>query len=95
MTAPRPKIGDEIYVATHLYISHGRDDVVGGRARVTRVDVSTSGGEPCAFVTVAEHPGHSYNWDQMLSQQQDELAKEFGDKRAYPDPDYHDYGVDW
>lgn len=81
------KVGQEIYVETHLHISRGSDDVIGGRATVTKVTKQISGGEPCLFVEVAEHPDTSYNWSQHLSKEQTKLKKEFGEKRAYPDPD--------
>lgn len=83
----RPKKGDKIYVDTHLHISRGSDDVVGGLATVTNVTDDISGGEPCVFVEVKEHPGHSYNWSQFLEKQQEALKVQFGDKAAYPDPD--------
>ena len=77
----------EIYVGTHLYISNGSRDVVGGLAKVKKVTEGVSGGEKCLFVEVFEHPGHSYNWTQILSKEQGKLKKEFGKKRAYADPD--------
>ena len=77
----------EIYVDSHFYISHGSDDVVGGLAKVSDVSEGVSGGEPCIFVEVEEHPGNSYNWTQMLSKEQNKLKKKFGKKRAYADPD--------
>jgi hypothetical protein len=82
-----PVVGKDIYVDSSFSISHGSDDVVGGLAKVTKVTNSISGGEKCHFVEVAEHPGHSYNWDQHLANMQDQLKKEFGRKRAYADPD--------
>lgn len=77
----------EIYVGSHFYISEGSRDVVGGLAKISDVSEGISGGEPCIFVEVEEHPGHSYNWTQMLSKEQAKLKKEFGKKRAYADPD--------
>lgn len=77
-----PKVGDIIYVGSHMYLSRGSDDVVGGKATVTKVDKQTYG----VFITVAEHPGHSYNW-KILEEDQDKLKKQFGNKKAYPDPD--------
>jgi hypothetical protein len=38
-------------------------------------------------VTVKEHPGRGYNWKWLVEEQGD-LKKEFGKKRARPDPDY-------
>jgi len=76
------KVGDNIYVRNSFHISRGSDDVVGGLAEVT--EVKTEYGS--VWVSVKEHPGHSYNWD-SLKDEQEGLKKEFGDKRAYPDPD--------
>lgn len=61
---PKPK--DKIYVNSSMSISNGSRDVVGGKATVVR----TSGDKDCIFVEVAEHPGHSYNWTQILSKDQ-------------------------
>lgn len=82
-----PNVGDKIYVPTRLSISHGSDDVVGGLATVTKVSHNISGGVVCEFVSVAEHPGRSYNWDQFLKDAQEKLRAEFGESVAYPDPD--------
>lgn len=81
------KVGDEIYVESHFYISHGSDDVVGGLATVTNVTENISGGEKCLFVEVKEHRGHSYNWSQHLSKIQKQLKREFGNKKSHADPD--------
>lgn len=82
-----PRVGDKIYVETHLYISHGADDVVGGVATVESVEIGVSAGDPTPFVSVVEHPGNSYNWE-MLAERQAALKKEFGQQKAHPDPDY-------
>ena len=81
------KVGDKIYVDTHLYISHGSDVVVGGLATVTKVTTGISGGKECLFVEVKEHPNSEYNWTQFLSKEQEKLKVRFGDQIAYPDPD--------
>jgi hypothetical protein len=84
-----PNVGDTIYVDSHMYISHGSDDVVGGKATVSKVNVNSrlpEGHINSVFVSVKEHPGHSYNWFDLETRQA-KLKKEFSDKRAYPDPD--------
>jgi hypothetical protein len=79
--APKiPKIGSDIYVRSSFSCSHGSDDVVGGLAKITEIEEGISGGEKCLFISVQEHPGHSYNWSQMLINEQDKLKKEFGKK---------------
>jgi hypothetical protein len=80
-----PKIGDTIYVDSSCSISNGSSDVMGGLATVTKVE-KLKGIDDTVFVSVKEHPGHGYNWD-SLAERQAELKKEFGQKRAYPDPD--------
>lgn len=82
---PPPGVGDEIYVDTALHIHRGRDDVLGGRARVVAVQRGYHGLEG-TLVEVAEHPGDLYNWD-VLALKQAELAREFGEQRARPKPD--------
>lgn len=83
---PLPKVGDDIYVPTHLYLSHGCDDVVGGLAKVKSVSGGISGGEQVHFISVVEIFG-DFNWEHYLALMQDELKKEFDNNRAYPKPD--------
>lgn len=83
-----PRVGEDIYVPTRMYIDHGEDDVMGGLGEVVEVKLGMSAGDPkCPFVTVKEHPNSSYNWKHLM-EQQDDLKKQFGKKRAYLDPDY-------
>jgi len=56
-------------------------------AEVDSVKVSVSAGRPTYFVTVVEHPSHSYNWA-LLKLQQTPLKDRFGNQRAYADPDH-------
>lgn len=89
-----PKVGDDIYVYTSLYLSHGADDFQGGLCKVSRVDKEISAGKPTVFVVVKERPGHSYNWE-YLAERQAELKKEFGRRRGRPDPDNHPDSNRW
>jgi hypothetical protein len=83
-----PKVGELVYTDTRLYIDHGMDDVQGGLSQVTRVYRSMSGGDPnCVFLEVAQH-GRGGNWTTSLFPDQNELMERFGDRVAYPDPDY-------
>lgn len=77
-----PKVGDDIYVTSAMYMSHGVDDRVGGLAKVTKVTDRNGN----LMVEVAEFPRTSWNWG-PLAEQQDSLKAEFGKNRAYPDPD--------
>lgn len=81
-----PKVGDTIYVESHLYLSRGQDDVIGGKAEVVAVTMQTSGGQPAPFVEVKEHPGRKYNW-LYLYEKQEELRERFKGERACEDPD--------
>ena len=81
-----PKPGDVIYLDTELYLSHGVDDFRGGKATVTNVRTEISRGQPTPFVETAENPGSYYNWE-VLAEKQVELAAEFGEGWAHPDPD--------
>lgn len=76
-----PKVGDKIYVNSSFSISNGSSDVVGGLSTVTEIDRKYGN----IFISVKEHPGRSYNWE-ILQPEQSELRKEFGRKKAYPDP---------
>ncbi|HEX3466136.1 MAG TPA: signal peptidase II [Candidatus Elarobacter sp.] len=81
-----PKPGDVVYIETSLYISHGVDDVRGGKATVTRVEDETLGGRGVPFIEVDVDPGSLYNWEHLAAKQA-QLAAEFGDRWAYADPD--------
>lgn len=83
-----PKIGQDIYVPTRMYIGHGEDDVCGGLGEVVGVSFGMSAGNPrTPFISVKEHLASGYNWE-ILKEEQARLKKEFGKKRAYPDPDF-------
>jgi len=84
-----PKVGDEIYVPSSFYISHGRDDVQGGKAIVARVEVREQYPEFNRYwVRVEELPGRCYNWG-VLERDQEKLKERYGEVRAHPDPDNH------
>ena len=78
-----PEIGDIIYLNSKLYLSHGADDLSGGKARV--ISVSRQGDSYWIMTEVS--PTRSYNWS-YLSEQQEWLKSEFGLKWANKDPDY-------
>lgn len=76
-----PKVGQDIYVETRWYIDRGEDDTEGGLAEVTKIEHKHGS----HFIYVKEVP-NNYNWE-LLAPKQDELRKEYGKKRARPDPD--------
>ena len=67
-------------------MSHGQDDFVGGLVKVSKVLLGISAGKPTPFVEIKERPGTQYNW-LILAEEQEKLKAQFGDKRAYADPD--------
>lgn len=79
-----PKIGDEIYVDTWLYVTHGEDDFIGGLCTVT--NVTTAGDN--IWIDIAEDSG-SFNWNH-LKDEQAQLKAKFGSNRGYKRPDYRD-----
>ena len=82
-----PAMGDVIYVPTSLSFLRGKDDFIGGRAHVINVEIGQSGGG-VHYVTIAERPNIRYKWESYLTQLQSKLKEEFGDQRAYPNPDF-------
>jgi hypothetical protein len=86
-----PKIKRDVYVGSSYYIDHGEDDFEGGLCKIKNIEKGRSAGKDTLFVELEERPGHSYNWDYLM-EHQEEWAKEFKDRRGYPDPDYGNYG---
>jgi len=82
-----PSVGQEIYVPSALYLSHGRDDILGGRTTVTKVVAEKHGDRIVHGIQVKGFPNETYYWENGLMQQQEELRQRFGDQLARPDPD--------
>ena len=74
----RHKIGDDIYIPSAMYISRGSDDRIGGLAKIIKINDES--------ITVDTFPHISFGYQNLLSKQE-ELKKQFGNNRAYPDPD--------
>lgn len=84
-----PKIGSKIYVQTSLYLGHGMDDFEGGIATVE--SISTNDFLPKDHmnyyeVSIKERPDTSYNLRYLL-ENQEKWKKEYGRRKAHPDPD--------
>ena len=81
-----PKVGDEIYVNSAMYLSHGMDDFDGGLVEVTKVTFNEklNGGD--WHVEVKERPGHKYSWS-FLAEKQTKLFEEYKNERGKPCPD--------
>jgi hypothetical protein len=91
------KPGDILYIWGSSYISHGEDDVSGGKAIVKQVIKDNFlPSDHCNYYMVefCNVPGRKYNL-RVLLEKQSKLEKDYKDKIAYPDPDYTDYGYDW
>lgn len=85
----QPQLGDEIYVHSSLYISHGSDDFCGGLCTIDRIEYSKTlppHHRNYCMVGIAERPGWLYNYLYLL-EEQDKLRGQFGDQRGHPDPD--------
>ena len=80
-----PKVGDQIYVDTMLFLHHGEDDFRGGLAEVMVVDEVN---ETKHWIRIKERPGFKYAWEGFLELEQENLKAEFGQSRAHPEPDY-------
>lgn len=72
-----PKIGDKIYVPSACYISRGSDDIQGGIATISSVDISKTlpiDNYNSVMVGVKEIPNKGYNYRYLL-EKQEELKK--------------------
>lgn len=95
------KKGDRIYVPTSLYMYRGEDDFIGGLATVKDFDIVDYLDENHVnkvMVSIEERPGTSYNYKHLL-EKQESLKAEFGENKAYPDPDinpeFNNYNEGW
>jgi hypothetical protein len=92
-TGEVPKVGEDIYLKTSWYLSHGADDFTGGRCEVTKVTWDEA--QKAHFIEVAEDPGSRIRWEGHLKEMQPKLEKEFGNRRGHPDPDNHPDANRW
>ena len=67
-------------------MSHGVDDVIGGKAEIVRIKKVVSGDHTRIWIETSQHPGVKYNWE-YLAEEQERLKEKFGESKAYPDPD--------
>jgi hypothetical protein len=78
-----PKVGDDVYVDTSLFVTHGEDDFIGGLCKVCSV---SNAGESLS-IEVEEDKGASYLWS-YLKELQESLKLKFGTERGHKKPDY-------
>jgi hypothetical protein len=80
-----PRIGQDVYVGSILYLTHGRDDFAGGLCRI--VEIFPDDPSDGVFVEVEEDAGTRYSW-KYLMENQDDWRERYGDRRGHPDPDW-------
>lgn len=78
----KPKPGDFIYMDSELHLSHGEDDITGGKAEVKEVREEPG----FTWIVFTEFPDSLYNWAQ-LEPLQEKLKQRFGEARAHHEPD--------
>jgi hypothetical protein len=78
-----PRVGDEVYVGTALFLTHGEDDFIGGLCTISKVEKYGDN----IWIEVEEDPGTSNSW-YYLKELQEELREEFGFERGHKKPDY-------
>lgn len=81
--------GDKMYVRGSMSISNGSSDTAGGLATIEEIKINEHLGIDHfngIFVTFEELPGHSYNYKNLLNEQE-ELSKRYENQIAHPDPD--------
>ena len=79
-----PELGDQIYVPTQLFLSHGEDDFLGGIATVNRIII-----EPNLIMVGIEEASEAvrYNWA-YLKKHQEEWAEKYWNRIAHEAPDF-------
>ena len=83
------KINEDIYVPTSLYLSHGRDDFVGGLCQIYKIWKETlKSGKEIIWCEVVERQGWHYNMDGLI-EEQEKHEVEYGERRGHPQPDLH------
>lgn len=101
MKVRKPVIGEMIYMPTQLHVYNGRDDVLGGLAKIIKIEYSKTllkDHYNYTMVMFEGFPHTKYNWISLL-ERQEELKEQFGDGMARPDPDdrpeFNDDNADW
>jgi len=86
MKIRKPIMGEPIYVPTSLYVYRGKDDFEGGICAVNRIEMGKSAGKPTFFIGIKERPGVLYNWEYLVSNQE-ELKRKYAGRRGRRTPD--------
>jgi hypothetical protein len=77
------KAGDDIYLPTSLYLSHGVDDFLGGLCKILKIEEDSN----WKWIEVEEEPGTRHDYKHIV-ENQEKWAKEYGVRRGRKDPDY-------
>lgn len=80
-----PAVGDNFYMPSMLYLSHGVDDFHGGKCTISKVIPGESPRD--TYIEVAERPGVQCRYLPLLADQE-ELKAEYGDARGHMSHDY-------
>jgi hypothetical protein len=79
-----PKVGDQIYLDSEFYLTHGEDDFIGGLCTIIYV----RGDGPSFWIEIEENRG-TFTW-RYDKEEQESLKRKFGTSRGYRKPDYRD-----
>lgn len=80
-----PKIDDEIYIDTSIYVTHGEDDFIGGICTITYVEETRP---QHYWIEIAEDRGRfSWKYDK---EEQEQLKAKFGASRGHRRPDFRE-----
>ena len=55
------KVGDNVYIDTWLFVSHGEDDFIGGLCEISSVKVKYED----IWITIKEDEGFFFNWKSL------------------------------
>jgi hypothetical protein len=84
-----PEIDNKIYVPSSYYVYRGEDDFHGGIATINKIEYNENLPDNHMnkiMIGIKENPRTMYNYKSLM-ESQDKLKKEFGDTKAFPDPD--------
>lgn len=85
-----PKVGDVIYIEGEMYLSHGADDILGGKVTISDVEFENG----TSWIKVKQYPTTSYNWE-YLKPMQDFLREKYKDQWSKPNPDLRSEFNQW
>jgi len=68
-----PKVGDDVYLDSSLFLFHGRDDFIGGLCKVSSVVWDDT--QSAHFIAVEEKPGTTTRWENHLERKQGKHKK--------------------